>query len=128
MIVRPVIESTALLIIVISMKAMQIISLWSSQYPTSLLALLYSLPIDNCRFLTKSSPQSVSPLVSLSSPLSSTDTHRLLIDSLSQLVILLSSLLPLLPIYISRSSADAPTQPILSSCKLNVDNRSFQKQ
>ncbi|CAF3301805.1 unnamed protein product [Rotaria socialis] len=84
---------------------------------------------DTCRLQTNSPLQPVSPSISLASSKSpsssSIDTRRFSTDSSIELV---SSLSPLLPTDISRSSADPPAQPILPSYKFNSDNRSFQKQ
>ncbi|CAF1470107.1 unnamed protein product [Adineta steineri] len=79
--------------------------------------------------------ESISPSMSLASStsltLSPVDTRRSLTDPFSQPASSLSPLSIILspvPLDISRSSADPPTQPILPSYKINNENRSFQNR
>ena len=89
------------------------------------------LPINSNHLLHDSPSQIVSSTISVTSPsLLASDTRRSTNDSLSEFVSLSpsSSSSSSLPHDISRSRAEPPSQPMLSSYKINNDDQSFRKQ
>ena len=76
-------------------------------------------PIDASSRLVSSPPETDAFPRPMISPLSNSVSSQLLLSPSSSLVF---------PTDISRSSADPPSRPVLSSYKTGSDNRSFQKQ